>query len=240
MFDVIAQVESLEQAAGADSLTLDSAILGGAVLLLDRRAHVADPRRLHELRGRRRAPQERDGDGDEEHPHDRRGHADLLLLRLVDLQLQPAGPADRAEQHRLHRRGLPGRHPVERRVRAEPDEQHQPHLLPGLPAVLVDDRVDHVGSAARARAALGLPRARGAARLGRLDPGRGVGLERRRLDDAAVRLPRLDRVRRSSTAWPARSRSACCSTSGRGSASTRRTGWPGPSDPTTCTSRCWG
>ena len=44
----------------------------------------------------------------------------------------------------------------------------------------------------------------------------------------------------SSTAWPARSRSACCSTSARGSASTRRTGWPGPSDPTTCTSRCWG
>ena len=33
------------------------------------------------------APQERDGDGDEEHPHDRRRHADLLLLRLVDLRL---------------------------------------------------------------------------------------------------------------------------------------------------------
>ena len=36
-----------------------------------------------------RAPQERARDGDEEHPHDRRRHADLLLLRLVDLQLQP-------------------------------------------------------------------------------------------------------------------------------------------------------
>ena len=32
-------------------------------------------------------------------------------------------------------------------------------------------------------------------RLGRLDPGRRLGLERRRLDDAALRVPRLDRVR---------------------------------------------
>ena len=50
------------------------------------------------------------------------------------------------------------------------------------------------GRAARARAAVGLPGARGAARLGRLDPRRRLGLERRRLADAAVRLPRLDRV----------------------------------------------
>ena len=62
-----------------------------AVLLLHRRADVADPRRLHDVRDRRRPPQERARDGDEEHPHDRRRHAELLLLRLVDLQLQHAG-----------------------------------------------------------------------------------------------------------------------------------------------------
>ena len=33
------------------------------------------------------SPQERDVDGDEEHPHDRRRDADVLLLRLVDLRL---------------------------------------------------------------------------------------------------------------------------------------------------------
>ncbi len=85
--------------------------------------------------------------------------------------------------------GLRGRHPLERRVRAEPDQQHQPDLLPGVPAVLVDHRVDHVRGAAGARAAVRLPRARGAARLGRLDPRRRLGLERRRLDDAALRVP---------------------------------------------------
>ena len=40
-----------------------------------------------------------------------------------------------------------------------------------------------------ARAAVRLPGAGGAARLGRLDPRRRLGLERRRLDDAALRLP---------------------------------------------------
>ena len=41
---------------------------------------------------------------------------------------------------------------------------------------------------------VGLPDPRVPPRLGRLDPRRGLGLERRRLDDAALRLPRLDRV----------------------------------------------
>ena len=77
----------------------------------------------------------------------------LLLLRLVDLQLQPARPADRPELDRLHRGRLPGRHPVVRRLRPEPDEQHQPDLLPGVPALLLDDGVDHVRRPHRARAA---------------------------------------------------------------------------------------
>ena len=166
-----------------------------AVLLLHGRPHVADPRRLHDVRDRHRAAQERARHGDEEHPHDRRRHADLLLLRLVDLQLQPGRPADRPQQRGLHQRRLSGRHPLVGRVRAEPDQQHQPRLLPRLPALLVDDGVDHVGRAARAGAAVGVPRARRPARLGRLDPGRRLGLERRRLDDAALRVPRLDRVR---------------------------------------------
>src|SRR3712207_8850453 len=42
----------------------------------------AHPRGLHVLRGGRGAAQERHGDRDEEHPHDRRRHADLLLRRL--------------------------------------------------------------------------------------------------------------------------------------------------------------
>ena len=41
-----------------------------------------------------RAPQERDVDGDEEHPDDRRRHADLLLLRLVHLRLLRGGLAE--------------------------------------------------------------------------------------------------------------------------------------------------
>ena len=80
-----------------------------AVLLLHRRPDVADPRRLHVLRGRYRAPQEPDDDGDEEHPHDRRRDADVLLLRLVDLRLRAARPADRAELERLRRDPVPVR-----------------------------------------------------------------------------------------------------------------------------------
>ena len=52
------------------------------------------------------------------------------------------------------------------------------------------------------------------ARLGRLDPRRRVGLERRRLADAALRLPRLDRLGRGPRRRRARSRSACCSNVG--------------------------
>ena len=102
----------------------------------------------------------------------------------------PIGP----ELERLHQRRLPGRHSLVGHLRAEPDQQHQPGLLPRLPAVLLDDGLDHVRRAARAGAALGLPGAGLPARLGRLDAGRRLGLERRRLADAALRLPRLDRL----------------------------------------------
>ena len=74
-----------------------------AVLLLDRRRHVADPRRLHGVRGRRLAAQEPHVDGDEEHPHDRRRHPDVLLLRLVHLRLLRAGLPE-------HRPGLADGH----------------------------------------------------------------------------------------------------------------------------------
>ncbi len=166
----------------------------GAVLLLHGGADVADPRRLHDLRDRGGATQERPGNGAQEHPHDRRRNADDVLLRLVGLQLQPAGTADRTELERLHQRCLPGRHPLVRHLRPEPHQQHQPDLLPGLPAVLLDDGLDHVRRAAGTGAALRLPGAGLPARLGRLDPRCRLGLERRRLADASLRVPRLDRI----------------------------------------------
>ena len=94
MFEIFAQAAPKLQAI-ADSQTQDTAILGEQfyfwTVVLMWLIHVG----LHGLRGRGRPSQERDGDGDEEHPDHRRRHADLLLLRLVDLQLRPAGPADR-------------------------------------------------------------------------------------------------------------------------------------------------
>ena len=173
------------------------------VLLLDRRRHVADPRRLHGLRGRRLATQEPHVDGDEEHPHDRRRHADLLLLRLVHLRLLRAGlPDDRARLARRPRGA--GRVPgllradraVGRRDGPEPPEPPQRGLLPRVPPLLLDDRLDHVRRAHRARAALRLPHPHGDPRLVRVDHGRRLGLERRRLAHHPVRLPRRDRVGR--------------------------------------------
>ena len=109
---------------------------------------------------------------------------------------QPGFPPIGPNSSDFTARRLPGRHPVVRHLRSEPDEQHQPDLLPGLPAVLLDDRLDHVRSAARAGAAVGLPRSGVPARLGGLDPRRGLGLERGWLAHPALRLPRLDRVGR--------------------------------------------
>ena len=195
MFDVIAQVTSLDEAAGADSLTLDSAILAEQfyfwTVVLMWLIHVGFMSYEAGISRRKNVMAT--------------AMKNILTIAAVTPTFYyfgwwiyncnqpglPIGP----NSSDFTAGGVRGGHPVERRVRAQPDEQHQPHLLPGVPAVLVDGRVDHVGSAARARAAVGLPGARGAARLGRLDPGRRVGLERRRLADAAVRLPRLDRVR---------------------------------------------
>ena len=212
----------------------------GDVLLLDRRDHVADPRRLHGLRGRRRAAQEPHVDGDEEHPDHRRRHADLLLLRLVHLRLlrgrlaeeRPCQPGCGARLLRAHRALELGDGPEHGE---QPHRAPEPRLLPRLPPVLLDHRVDHVRRDHRARAAVGVPDSRGRARLGRLDPGRGLGLERRRLADDPLRLPRLRSRHWSSTAWRARSRSACCSTSGHGSGSTTSWAEPDRSDPTTRT-----
>ena len=198
-----------------------------AVLLLHRRTHVADPRGLHDVRDRRRAPQERDGDGDEEHPHDRRRHADVLLLRLVDLQLQPARPADRPELERLHVRGLSAaasRGPTP----SGPNLTNNINLVFFLAFLLFSWTTASIMSGALIErvAALGLPGPRGASSARSsgswTPPGAGAPAAGSRCASASTtRSPRGW-----CTAWRARSRSACCSTSGRESASTRRRAWP--------------
>ena len=85
---------------------------------------------------------------------------------------------------------------MERRARAEPPGPPEPRLLPRVPTLLVDDRVDHVRRADRARPALRLSDPGRDPRVGRLDHGRGLGLELRRLADDAFRVPRLNRVAR--------------------------------------------
>ena len=208
----------------------------GAVLLLDRRHHVADPRRLHGVRGRRRPAQEHHVDGDEEHPHHRRRHADVLLLRLVHLRLHGGGVAEvRPRLARRVPRLLRPHRAVERGDGPEPPGPRQPRLLPRVPALLVDDGVDHVRRAHRARPPLRLPAARRDARLGRVDPRRGLGLELRRLDDHPLRLPRLDRLGRR----PRRRRRLHARRApqprAHGSASTTSSAAPDRSDPTTPT-----
>ena len=189
-------IEEVKQQLDLDSLDHD-----GDVLLLDRRDHVADPRRLHGVRSGRRTSQERHVDGDEEHPHDRRRHADVLLLRLVHLRLLRGGLAEERPRQPGCGSGLL-RADGALELRDGPEHGEQPHgppepcLLPRVPPLLLDDRVDHVRRDHRARPALRVPDPRGRARLGRLDHGRRLGLERRRLADDAVRLPRRDRVAR--------------------------------------------
>ena len=69
----------------------------------------------------------------------------------------------------------------------------------------------------------------------RLDHGRRLGLELRRLARRRGSASTTRSRRSSSTASPARSRSACCSTSGRASASTTYAGAPEASEATTRT-----
>ena len=92
----------------------------------------------------------------------------------------------------------------------EPDRPHLGRLLGCIPALLVDDRVDHVGCDHRARPTLRLSPPRLPARLGDLDPRRLVGLERVRVPQHALGLPRLDRRPRRARRRRAHSRSACC------------------------------
>ena len=127
--------------------------------------------------------------------------------------------------------------PVGRRDGPEPPEPPERSLLPRVPPLLLDDRLDHVRSAHRARAALRVPHPHGDPRLVRVDHGRGLGLERRRLADHPLRLPRRDRVGRRPRRGRASSRSASSSISGRASGSTRRTAWRAASEGTTRTSR---
>ena len=223
-----------------------------AVLLLDRRHHVADPRRLHVVRSRRRSPQERHGDGDEEHPHDRGRHADVLLLRLVDLRLlRPGDHSDHARATSSTRPAqlLPGKKPSDGAMATfcsetypwsanlgpESERPHLRRLLGRVPALLVDDGLDHVRRAHRARPALRLPPARVPPRLGHLDPRRVVGLELVRVPPDALGLPRLDRRPRRARCRRRVHARASSSTSARASASTRRTGSRERSSRTTCT-----
>ena len=107
----------------------------------------------------------------------------LLLLRLVHLRLLRGGLAQgRARQPdcrrpRNSRRLLPEHRSLGRADRPEPPGSRQRGLLPRLPPVLVDDGIDHVGRAHRARAPLCVPDPGGDAGVGRLDHGRRVGLE---------------------------------------------------------------
>ena len=150
---IFAQVKSLDQAAPAQSLTQDSAVLGEqfyfftVVLMwlihagfMSYEAGVARRKNVMAT-----------------------AMKNILTIAVVTptfyyfgwwvYNCNQAGPADRAQLLGLHLGRLPGRHPVERRLRAEPDEQHQPDLLPGLPALLVDDGLDPVGRDHRAGAA---------------------------------------------------------------------------------------
>ena len=187
---LVAQVETLEEAAPVESLTLDSVILGEQfyffTVVLMWLIHVGFMTYETGVARRKNALAT--------------AMKNILTIAVVTPSFyyfgwwiyncnQPGIPPIGPERLGLLECGLPGRHPMVGHLRAELRQQHQPGLLPGLPAVLLDDGIDHVRGAAGARQALGLPGPGRAAGLGRLDPGRRLGLERRRLVDAAVRVP---------------------------------------------------
>ncbi len=141
---VLAQVEQLEDAASVESQVLDSAILGEQfyffTVVLMWLIHVGfmsyeagSVRRKNVMATAMK---------------------NILTIAVVTptfyyvgwwiYNCNQPGPADRPEFQRLHLGGLPGRHPLVGRVRAEPRQQHQPDLLPRLPALLLDHGVDHV------------------------------------------------------------------------------------------------
>ena len=149
---------------------------------------------LHVVRGRRRPPRGRDGDGDREHRDD---HAvvtpTFYYFSWMDLrvhasrEIEPISPWEAATSRR-RALGAPRVDPsLRRRVRPDLDEQHRPGSSSlAFPAVRVDDGVDPLRRADRARPALRLPGAGRVPRLRRVDPRRRVGLERRRLPPHAA------------------------------------------------------
>ena len=123
---------------------------------------------------------------------------------------------------------------------AEPAGQHLRRLLGRVPALLLDDGLDHVRRADRARPARRLPacsRASSAPSCGSwTPPGAGApAAGSSRSGASTTRSPRGW-----STAWRAPSRSGCCCSSGHASASTREPGRRAASCRTTSTSRCSG
>ena len=151
---------------------------------------------LHVLRGGRRPPQERDVHGDQEHPHDRRGHPDLPLLRLVDLRLHgtgsdPPGPG----QHAGRPQFCASTYPWSADFGPEPGPIISARVFWGA-FLLFSWTTGSILSGAI------IERARVTAylvltvhpRLGDLDPGCRMGLERRWLADHGVRVPRQHRV----------------------------------------------
>ena len=180
-----------------DAQRLDSQILTEQFYFWTVVAHVADPRGLHGLRGGGCATQEHHVDGDEEHPHHRRRHADVLLLRLVHLRLHAGGVAEvRPRNARRVPRLLRPHGAVERgwgrtsRITSASSSSSRSFSSRGRPASIMS------GARHRADPPLGVPAPDGGARLRRLDPRRRLGLELRRLADDALRVPRRDRLRR--------------------------------------------
>ena len=196
MFDVIAQVTSLEEAAGAESLTLDSAILGEQfyfwTVVLMWLIHVGFMSYEAGVVRRKNVMAT--------------AMKNILTIAAVTPTFYyfgwwiyncnqpglPIGPNSSDFTAAACQGGIPWSDAF------GPNLANNINLIFFLAFLLFSWTTASIMSGAlleRVRLSAYL-RARGAARLGRLDPRRRVGLERRRLDDAAVRLPRLDRVRR--------------------------------------------
>ena len=224
-----------------EQITLDSLVLPRGLLLLHRRDHVVDPRRLHGVRGGRRTPQEHHVDGDEEHPHHRRGHANVLLLRLVHLRLLrarrpgrgplPARPSSRAfcgltapwSEGMGGEPGVEPQRPPERSSSSSPSSSSPGRPARSCPAPSSSGSASPPTSSSRSCSA---PASGSWTRPGAGAPAAGSPPT----TASTTRSPRS-----SSTASPVPSRSACSSTWGHASGSTTSRGGREPSDRTTRT-----